>query len=236
LDFDEEIQKKAKGGIDDFEIEQLELKNLNFGYLPNEPVLKNINLVINKSEKIKIEGVNGSGKSTFSKVLTTLYTPDSGTILINERDWKFYSQEKMKDKILLVSTEDILFNETITNNICLGKEIPILEILNKAKQINFYDFIASKEDGLDFIISENGKNLSTGQRKKILLLRTIFSKAEIVILDEVLSGMDKETRKKVEILIENDYSKTYIIISHESILNINFTKKYKIQDGELFLL
>ena len=125
---------------------------------------------------------------------------------------------------------------SLNTGICLGKNIPILEILNKAKQINFYDFIASKEDGLEFIISENGKNLSTGQRKKILLLRTIFSKAEIVILDEVLSGMDKETRKKVEILIENDYSKTYIIISHESILNINFTKKYKIQDGELFLL
>ena len=236
LDFDEEIQKKSKGGIEKFKIEQLELKNLNFGYLPNEPILKNINLQINKSEKIKIEGANGSGKSTFSKVLTTLYIPNSGIILINEKDRKFYNQEKIKDKILLVSTEDILFNETIKNNICLGKEIPILEVLNRAKQINFYDFIASKEDGLDFIISENGKNLSTGQRKKILLLRTIFSKAEIVILDEVLSGMDKETREKVEILIENDNSKTYIIISHESILNINFSKKYKIQDGELFLL
>ena len=194
------------------------------------------NLQINKSDKIKIEGANGSGKSTFSKVLTTLYIPNSGIILINEKDRKFYNQEKIKDKILLVSTEDILFNETIKNNICLGKEIPIVEILNKAKQINFYDFIASKEDGLEFIISENGKNLSTGQRKKILLLRTIFSKAEIVILDEVLSGMDTETREKVEILIENDHSKTYIIISHESILNINFNKKYKIQDGELFLL
>jgi subfamily B ATP-binding cassette protein HlyB/CyaB len=142
----------------------------------------------------------------------------------------------MKDKILLVSTEDILFNETIKNNICLGKEISVLELLNKAKQINFYEFIASKEDGLDFIINENGKNLSTGQRKKILLLRTFFSKAEIVILDEVLSGMDKESREKVEIIIENDTLKTYIIISHESILNINFSKKYRIQDGELILL
>ena len=236
LDFDEVIQKKSKVGIDNFEIEKLEFKNLSFGYLPNEPVLKDINLVIKKSEKIKIEGLNGSGKSTFSKVLTTLYVPNSGNILVNEKDWKFYSQDKMKDKILLVSTEDILFNETIKNNICLGKEISISEVLNKAKEINFYDFIASKEDGLDFIISENGKNLSTGQRKKILLLRTFFSKAELVILDEVLSGMDKETREKVEILIENDATKTYIIISHESILNINFSKKYKIQDGKLLLL
>jgi len=236
LDFDEEIQKKAKGGITDFEIENIELKNLNFGYLSHENVLKDINLRINKSDKIKIEGQNGSGKSTLSKVLTTLYLPNSGTILVNDKDRKFYEDEKMKDKILLVSTEDILFNDTIKNNICLGKELPVLELLDKAKEINFYEFIASKEDGLNFLINENGKNLSTGQRKKILLLRTLFSKAEIVILDEVLSGMDIETRKKVELLIENDASKTYIIISHEPILNINFSNKYKIQDGKLLLL
>ena len=236
LDFDEEIQKKAKGGITDFEIENIELKNLNFGYLSHENVLKDINLRINKSDKIKIEGQNGSGKSTLSKVLTTLYLPNSGTILVNDKDRKFYEDEKMKDKILLVSTEDILFNDTIKNNICLGKDLPVLELLDKAKEINFYEFIASKEDGLNFLINENGKNLSTGQRKKILLLRTLFSKAEIVILDEVLSGMDIETRKKVELLIENDASKTYIIISHEPILNINFSNKYKIQDGKLLLL
>ncbi|MEY3500797.1 MAG: hypothetical protein RL308_2466 [Bacteroidota bacterium] len=236
LDFDEEIQKKTRGGITDFEIENIELKNLNFGYLSHENVLKDINLHINKNDKIKIEGQNGSGKSTLSKVLTTLYIPNSGTILINEKDRKFYNDEKMKDKILLVSTEDILFNDTIKNNICLGKDLPVLELLEKAMEINFYEFIASKEDGLNFIINENGKNLSTGQRKKILLLRTLFSKAEIVILDEVLSGMDIETRKKVELLIENDTSKTYIIISHEPILNINFSNKYKIQDGKLLLL
>jgi subfamily B ATP-binding cassette protein HlyB/CyaB len=236
LDFDEESKKISKKGISDFNIENIELQNLNYGYLPNEYVLKNINLQIERSEKIKIEGQNGSGKSTFSKVLTTLYLPDSGSILINERDRKFYNDDRMKDKILLVTTEDILFNDTIQNNIVLGSEIPILDIIDKAKQINFYDFIASKEEGLDFIINENGKNLSTGQRKKILLLRALFSKAEIIILDEVLSGMDIESRHKVETLIDNDHSKTYIIICHEPINNINFSKKYKIQDGELILL
>ncbi|HLF52720.1 ATP-binding cassette domain-containing protein [Flavobacterium sp.] len=236
FDFDEENKKTSKKGISDFNIENIQLQNLNYGYLPNEYVLKNINLQIDKKEKIKIEGQNGSGKSTFSKVLTTLYLPDSGTILINERDRKFYNDDRMKDKILLVTTEDILFNDTIQNNIALGREIPILEIIDKAKQIDFYDFIASKEEGLDFIINENGKNFSTGQRKKILLLRALFSKAEIIILDEVLSGMDNESRKKVEILINNDDSKTYIIISHEAVNHINFSKKYKIQDGELILL
>ncbi|WP_309640643.1 ATP-binding cassette domain-containing protein [Flavobacterium sp.] len=236
LDFDEDTKVRATKGIKDFTIDKIEFQGIHYGYMPNEFVLKDINLKIKKGEKIKIEGQNGSGKSTFSKILTTLYHPDSGSVLINNRDKKFYDEEKMREKILLVTNEDILFNDSIYNNIALGKDIDLSSILDKAKDINFYDFIASKEDGLDFIINENGKNLSTGQRKKILLLRALFAVTEIIILDEVLSGMDIESRSKVETLIDNDGDKTYIIISHEPIKNINFTKKYKITNGELYIL
>lgn len=236
LDFDEDTKVRSNKGIKDFTIDKIEFQGIHYGYMPNEFVLKDINLKIKKGEKIKIEGQNGSGKSTFSKVLTTLYHPDSGSVLVNNKDKKFYDEEKMREKILLVTTEDILFNDSIYNNIALGKAIDISEILDKAKDINFYDFIASKEDGLDFIINENGKNLSTGQRKKILLLRALFAETEIIILDEVLSGMDVESRSKVESLIDEDNDKTYIIISHEPIKNINFTKKYKITNGELYIL
>lgn len=236
LDFDEKTKKSVSDGIKKFDIDKIEFQNISYGYLPNEPVLKDINLTIRKGEKIKIEGQNGSGKSTFSKILTTLYNPDSGSIQINERDKKFYDDDKMKEKILLVTNEDILFNDTIQNNIALGKEIPISDILDMAKLINFYDFIASKDDGLEYIINENGKNLSTGQRKKILLLRALFADTELIILDEVLSGMDNESRNKVEKLINEDDSKIYIIISHEPINNINFSKIYKISNGQLSVL
>lgn len=236
LDFDEEGNATSNKGIKDFEIEKIEFQGIHYGYLPHEMILKDINLKIKKGEKIKIEGQNGSGKSTFSKILTTLYHPQSGSILINNRDKKFYDAEKMGEKILLVTNEDILFNDTIYNNIALGKEIELSKILDLAKDINFYDFIASKEDGLEFVINENGKNLSTGQRKKILLLRALFAQTELIILDEVLSGMDIESRNKVESLINEDHSKTFIIISHEPINNIKFTKKYKITNGELYVL
>ena len=236
LDFDEQTKVNTTKGIKDFTIDKIEFQGIHYGYMPNEHVLKDINLKIKKGEKIKIEGQNGSGKSTFSKILTTLYHPDSGSILINNRDKKFYDAEKMGEKILLVTNEDILFNDTIYSNIALGKDIAISDILDKAKEINFYDFVASKEDGLEFIINENGKNLSTGQRKKILLLRALFAETELIILDEVLSGMDIESRNKVEALIDGDDDKTYIIISHEPIKNINFSKKYKITNGELYVL
>jgi subfamily B ATP-binding cassette protein HlyB/CyaB len=236
LDFDEHSKTVTARGIQDFNIEKIEFESIHYGYLPNELVLKDINLKIRKGEKIKIEGQNGSGKSTFSKILTTLYHPNSGAILINNKDKKFYDEEKMRDKILLVTNEDILFNDTIYNNIALGKELSISEVLDKAKEINFYDFIASKDDGLEFIINENGKNLSTGQRKKILLLRALFANAELIILDEVLSGMDNESRNKVESMIDSTDNKIFIIISHEPINNINFSKKYKISNGELYVL
>jgi subfamily B ATP-binding cassette protein HlyB/CyaB len=236
LDFDEHTKAPSKKGIRDFNIEKIEFQGLYYGYLPHEFVLKDINITIKKGDKIKIEGQNGSGKSTFSKILTTLYKPNSGNILVNGRDKKFYNSESVREKILLVTNEDILFNDTIQNNIALGKDIPIEMILDKAKAINFYDFIASKDDGLDFIINENGKNLSTGQRKKILLLRALFAESELIILDEVLSGMDIESRNMVENLIDAEQSKTYIIISHEPINNIKFNKHYKIADGQLNLL
>jgi subfamily B ATP-binding cassette protein HlyB/CyaB len=236
MDFDEEIKHNPENGIKDFAIEKLQIENLSFGYLPNDDILKNINFEISKSNIVKIEGQNGSGKSTLSKILTTLYEPNQGTIIINSNDRKFYNIESIKDKILLVTNEDILFNDTIQENICLGKEISTSKILQLAKQIDFYDFIVSKDETLDFIINENGKNLSTGQRKKILLMRALLSKAELIILDEVLSGMDIESRNKVESLINNTKEKMFIIISHEPITNIQFAKKYKITNGELLAI
>jgi subfamily B ATP-binding cassette protein HlyB/CyaB len=233
LDFNENATVSKTRGIENFQIEEIEFKNINYGYLPNELVLKDINIKIFKGEKIKIEGINGSGKSTFGKILTTLYQPNGGTILINNQDKKFYDDEKMGGKILLVTNEDILFNDSIYNNIALGKDLSVSDILANAKAINFYDFIAAKEDGLDFMISENGKNLSTGQRKKILLLRALFADTEVIILDEVLSGMDNESRDKVESLIDDDKNKTYIVISHEPVHNIKFSKNYKLTNGEL---
>ncbi len=237
MDFEEEqLPVNNNDGIKNFQIEKLEIQNLSFGYLPNDFVLKDISIKINKGEKIKIEGQNGSGKSTLSKILTTLYYPEDGDILINDLNKKFYSTEEIKSKILLVTNEDILFNDSIRENICLGKDVSTGELLEMAKNVEFYEFINSKEEGLDFIINENGKNLSTGQRKKILLMRALFSEAEILILDEVLSGMDADTRDKVESLINNNTAKTFIIISHEPIHNIFFTYKYKIENGELFPL
>ncbi|MBI3481907.1 MAG: ATP-binding cassette domain-containing protein [Bacteroidetes bacterium] len=137
----------------------------------------------------------------------------------------------MKDKILLVTNEDILFNETIEFNITFGRSMSQSRIISLAREIGLYDFISSHEDGLQFTISENGKNLSTGQRKKIFIMRALLSKAEIVILDEVLSGIDMISREKIEGLIDAVTDRAFIIISHEPVRKLRFDKYYLMTNG-----
>lgn len=236
LDFDEDSQyKNTTKGIHDFRIKSLVFNNLYFGYESNKNILNDISFTINQGDKIKIEGRNGSGKSTLGKILTALYTPNSGEILINDNDANFYNSDTLKSKILLSTNEDILFNDTIEENVCLGKEMSASKLIKIAKSIGFYDFIISKDEKQDFVINENGKNLSTGQRKKVLLMRAIISSAEIIILDEVLSGIDKNSRAMIEEFINKD-PRTFIIVSHEPVNNITFTKKYKINNGELAII
>jgi subfamily B ATP-binding cassette protein HlyB/CyaB len=103
-----------------------------------------------------------------------------------------------------------------------------------AKQIDFYDFIASNPEGLNYRINENGRNLSTGQRKKVLLLRALLSDAEVIILDEVLSGIDTSSRKIIENTL-TESNKTVLVISHEPTEGIAFNKTYLLNKGELTL-
>ena len=223
-----------KNNINEININSIEFKDVKFEYLPNMPILKDINMTINQGDKIKIEGKNGSGKSTFCKILSLLYSPTHGEILINNIEHKLYNRNVLRDTILLTTNEDILFNESLLFNITFGKKIETEAIVNMAKQIDFYDFIASNPEGLNYRINENGRNLSTGQRKKVLLLRALLSDAEVIILDEVLSGIDTSSRKIIENTL-TESNKTVLVISHEPTEGIEFNKTYLLNKGELTL-
>ncbi|CAL2093369.1 ATP-binding cassette domain-containing protein [Tenacibaculum sp. 190524A02b] len=236
FDFEEKIQQnKTTEGISGFSINRLEVKNITFGYANTNIVLEDVSFAVEGNEKIQILGTNGSGKSTLSKIITALYKLEKGEIIINNTLSKFYDAKVLSSKILLSTNDDLLFNDTVLENICLGNKIAISEIISVSKKIGFYDFIATKDEGFDFMIVNNGKNVSTGQRKKILLLRAFFSSAEVLILDEVLSGIDTESRKAIETHINEDYRK-YIIVSHEPVKNISFSKKYELTHGKLNII
>ncbi len=219
--------------IKSFELNSVEFKNVAFQYIPERPVFSDLNIVINKGDKIRLEGSNGAGKSTFCKVLSLLYTPDSGDIFINNEKYQFYNPSSLRKKILLVSNEDILFNDTLGYNITFDYNSSTANILRLAKEIGLYQFISEKAEGLDFIINEQGKNLSTGQRKKILMMRALLSDAELMILDETLSGIDQESKEKIETYLNSITHRSFIIISHEPLSHLKFSKTLKMNNGSI---
>jgi subfamily B ATP-binding cassette protein HlyB/CyaB len=234
FDFNEPSTKDGPNdGIRDFTISDLILNKISFGYNPSIPVLKNVDFRVSKGEKIRIEGGNGSGKSSLSKIISFLYDADAGDIVVNGMKCTFYDRKSLRDKILLISNEDVLFNDSILFNVAFNRKISHATIIELAKEIGLYDFIASHEEGLSFTISENGRNLSTGQRKKILVMRALLSRAEIVILDEVLSGIDLLSRERIERLIESTDSRAFILISHEPVKNMKFDRNFTLSNGEL---
>lgn len=236
FDFSKEENKPASekhNKIKSFDLNRVEFRNVAFQYIPQRPVFTNLNIRINKGDKIKLEGSNGAGKSTFCKVLSLLYPPDSGDIFINDEKYQFYNSSSIRKKILLVSNEDILFNDTLGYNVSFDYNCNTAEILALAKQIGLYEFIAEKAEGLDFIINEQGKNLSTGQRKKILMMRALLSDAELMILDETLSGIDQESKEKIEKYLNTLTHQSFIIISHEPLSHLKFSKTLKMNNGSI---
>lgn len=114
-----------------------------------------------------------------------------------------------------------------------SNNVDTLAILTLAKEIGLYEFIGDKDEGLEYVISEQGRNLSTGQRKKILLMRALLSDAELLIFDETLSGIDTESKEKIEEYINSQTGRSFIVISHEPLMNLNFNKTFIIQHGKI---
>lgn len=239
FDFEKDTTKKAvkhtntQNLIKDFELEEIRLKNISFSYVPDNPVLDGVNLNLRKGDKIWIQGKNGSGKSTLCKIISYLYEPEEGTMNINGISGNMYDSRELMSKVALVTNDDIIFNDTILFNITFGRPIDLQQIIEYTKVLNLYDFIDGKAEKFDFIVHENGRNLSTGQRKKLLLLRALLSDGELIILDEIFFGMDKESKRNAEQIIDFNNDKTFIIISHEEVQHIYFNQKYQLKDGKL---
>ena len=227
-----ELTNKADK-IRTFKMDSIEFKHVGFHYIPQKPVFTDLNVLINRGDKILLDGGNGAGKSTFCKVLSLLYAPNSGDILVNGEKMNFFHESSLRKKILLVSNEDILFNDTIGYNLTFDYNSDPTVLLDMAKKVGLYDFIVDRPEGLDFIVNEKGANLSTGQRKKILLMRALLSNAELIIFDEILSGIDKESKERIEHYLNEDFQRSFIFISHEPLGILRFTKTLLMQHGSV---
>lgn len=209
--------KDDKHGVElnDFN-EAIEIKNVNFEYDKSKPVLRNINLQINKSELIAIVGPSGSGKSTLADLIARFYDVSSGEILIDGKNIRSILISSMRKLIGIVQQETILFNDTIRNNIIFGEEnISDEKLIEVCKSANAYEFILETKDGFDTVIGERGIKLSGGQRQRISIARTLLRNPQILILDEATSSLDNESEKIVQNALDKlMHNRTSIVIAH----------------------
>jgi len=196
----------------------LELQNLSFSYIRDEPVLNGIDLQVAPGSSLAIVGPTGSGKSTIVRLLTRQYDlgPDDGEILLGNRSIRQIPRQRLKETVVLVPQEPSIFHETVFYNIALNRpEVTEARVEEICRDIMADEFIRQLPDGYRTMLESEGTNLSMGQRQLIALARALASPAEILIFDEATANID--TRTEVMIQKALDYvmqQKTTILIAH----------------------
>lgn len=209
---------------------ELRLQNVSFSYEVGKPVLRAINLTFPKGSKTALMGRNGSGKTTIINLLTRVYNPVSGYILLNETDISEISLHKYRNMVSVVSQQIYLFNDTIRNNICLYQNVSDEVIRAACNESGLKDFL--KEVSLDYVVGQNGAMLSGGQKQKIALVRALVHDKPIIIFDEVTSNTDSYSEYQINNLLHTRLkNKTVIIITHKREILSEVDRIIMLRDG-----
>ena len=198
--------------------DDLKLQQVSFAYEKEKYVLKDVDILFAKGSKTAIIGRNGSGKTTIINLLTRMYEPTSGKIMLGTEDISELPLPEYRNMVSVVSQQIYLFNDTIRNNICLYKRVDDV-IVEEACKDSGLDFI--KEVSLDYVVGQNGAMLSGGQKQKIALARALIHDKPIVIFDEATSNTDAYSEQQINGLLDTKLKeKTVIVITHKKeILN-----------------
>lgn len=213
----------------------IEFKNVSFSYKNGEKVLNNFNLKIKKGQTIALVGETGSGKSTIVNLICRFYEPNSGSILIDGKDYRERSLLWLQSNLGYVLQSPHLFSGTIKDNIRYGKlDATDDEIINAAKLVNAHNFIMKMENGYDSEVGEDGGRLSTGEKQLISFARAIVANPAIFVLDEATSSIDTETEKMIQDAIEKVLEgRTSFVVAHRLSTIVNSDKILVIKDGNI---
>ena len=212
----------------------INLVNLNFNYLTNKTILKNINLDIPKNTKLLILGQSGTGKSTLLKILYRYYEIERGMLFINNYDINDFSLFDIRNNITYIHQQETLYTDTIRNNIILDRDIKEKEFIDICNLTYVNEIVKKSKLSYDMPLEENGANLSGGERQRIILARSLLKKSNFILIDEGLNEIDIDLERKILMNIFNNYKdKTIIIISHR-LANIDlFDKVVSLQNGQV---
>lgn len=193
----------------------IEFRNVSFSY-EDFSILKNINLTVKKGTTVALVGSSGAGKSTLADLVPRFHDVTSGELLIDGLNIKDYSLNSIRNLMGIVTQEPILFNDSIANNIALGKENATeKDIIDAAKIANAHSFIERKEDGYEANIGDRGSKLSGGERQRLTIARAVLKNPPILILDEATSSLDTESERLVQDAINHlMQDRTSIVIAH----------------------
>lgn len=214
---------------------EIELKNVTFGYEANKPVLENISFHVNAGEVLGIVGRSGAGKSTLVNLISRLYDPQEGSILIDGIDIKDMGFEELRKSVAMVSQETYIFMGTVAENIAYAKpDASYEEIVAAAVRASAHDFICKMPDGYDTMLGSSGRSLSGGERQRISIARAILANPRILILDEATASVDTETEQAIQASLEALVKgRTTLSIAHRlSTLN-NADYLLVIDDGKI---
>lgn len=176
----------------------VQIQNLAFSYDPNEPLIENLNVEAKPGQTIAIVGPTGCGKTTLINLLMRFYEPQQGQILIDGINIQNMSREYVRSLYGMVLQDSWLFQGTIKDNIAYGKEASDEDIIEAAKKAHAHKFIVQLKDGYDTLISEDGGNLSQGQRQLLCIARIMLVKPPMLILDEATSSIDTRTERQIQ--------------------------------------
>ena len=214
-------------------IESIQCETVRFAY-PNtaEPVLKDASLTVDAAQKVALVGESGCGKSTLAKLLFQYYPDYSGDILFNGRQVRTLDRTALYRRVGYIAQTAYLFHDTIRNNICLHEDFPDEQLAHDIAAAGLTDWVASLPDGLDTVISENGKNLSGGQRQRIGIARLALRSYDLIIADEITASLDPDTSQQV---MENLIAMPCMVvaITHDvagSFMH-QFDKVYRVEHG-----
>ncbi len=194
----------------------IEIKDIIFGYRKNTPVLKNVSISAQKTQKIAFVGSTGAGKTTIANLLNRFYDIDSGLITIDGTDIKDFDKAYLRQNIAVVLQDTHLFTGTIMENVRYGRlEATDEEVIKACKVANADKFIRRLDKGYETILTGDGVNLSQGQRQLLNIARAAISKAPILVLDEATSSVDTRTERHIEVALNRLMSeRTTFIIAH----------------------
>ncbi|APY09355.1 antibiotic ABC transporter ATP-binding protein [Winogradskyella sp. J14-2] len=213
---------------------QLNIEKISFKY-EEDYVLKNFNLNVPKGKSVALVGQSGSGKSTIANLVTRFYDVNEGSISIDGENIKDLTKHSLRNLMGLVTQDSILFNDTIKNNVLLGKEDATdNEIIDALKVANAWEFVKELPQGIHTNIGDSGNKLSGGQKQRLSIARAVLKNPPIMILDEATSALDTESERLVQDALENMMkNRTSIVIAHRLSTIQNADLIVVMQKGEI---